>query len=129
MQQEKESENVKLKKLRDHFISEAMKKMPDTYLNGHPAGRLPNNVHLSFAGVEAETVLSYLNQRGIFASAGSACTANEIEISPVLKAMNMPEKSARGSIRFSLGRYTSKKDVDTVVKVLAEIISSLRKVF
>ena len=129
VQQEKESENVKLKKLRDHFISEAMKKMPDTYLNGHPAGRLPNNVHLSFAGVEAETVLSYLNQRGIFASAGSACTANEIEISPVLKAMNMPEKSARGSIRFSLGRYTSKKDVDTVVKVLAEIISSLRKVF
>ncbi|MDO8511578.1 MAG: cysteine desulfurase family protein [Nanoarchaeota archaeon] len=128
-QQEKESENAKLKKLRDHFISEVMKKIPNTFLNGHPRERLPNNVHLSFEGTEAETVLSYLDQKGIYASAGSACTANEITVSPVLKAMKVPERSARGSIRFSLGRYSSKKDVDTVVKVLAEIISSLRKVF
>src|SRR3989338_1566748 len=100
-QQEKESENMQLKKLRDYFISEVMKKMSSTYLNGHPIERLPNNVHLSFAGVEAETVLYYLSLQGIYASAGSACTANEIEVSHVLKAMNVPEKLARGSIRFS----------------------------
>src|SRR3989344_2712667 len=128
-QKEKESENAKSEKLRDYFISEVMKKIPNTFLNGHPSERLPNNVHLSFEGTEAETILSYLNQKGIYASAGSACTANEITVSPVLKAMKVPEAASRGSIRFSLGRYTSKKDVDTVVKVLAEIISSLRKVF
>ena len=126
-QPEKEKENKRLKELQDYFISEVRKKIPNTQLNGHPAERLSNNVHLSFAGVEAETVLSYLNQKNIFASAGSACTANEIEVSHVLKAMKVAEKLARGSIRFSLGKYTDKKELDKVITVLVQAINSLRK--
>ena len=127
-QQEKVKEDKRLSGLRNYFISEIMKKIPNASLNGHPTERLPNNVHLAFEGVEAETVLSYLNQQGIYASAGSACTANEIEVSHVLKAMKVSEKLARVSIRFSLGKYTDKKDIYNVVKVLAEVISSLRKI-
>jgi len=127
-QQGKEKENKRLQELRDYFISEVMTKILNTFLNGHPTERLPNNVHLAFAGVEAETVLSYLNQEKIFASAGSACTAKEIEISHVLKAMKVPERLARGSIRFSLGKETSKNDIDEVVKVLSEMVLSLRKI-
>ena len=127
-QKEKEAENKKLQKLRDYFVVEIQKKVPGTILNGHPTERLSNNVHLSFAGVEAETVLSYLDQKGIYASAGSACTANEIETSHVLKAMKISEKAARGSIRFSLGKKTTKRDVDKVVEILSEIVTSLRKI-
>ncbi len=127
-QREKLKENKRLSGLRDYFLSEVMKKIPNASLNGHPTERLPNNVHLSFEGVEAETVLYYLSLQGIYASAGSACTANEIETSHVLKAMGLPEKLARGSIRFSLGKETRERDVDKVVKVLAEVVLSLRKV-
>ena len=127
-QQEKETENKRLEELRNYFIAEIRKKIPGIILNGHPIERLPNNVHLSFAGVEAETILSYLNQKGIYASAGSACTANEINVSTVLKAMKIPEEIARGSVRFSLGKYTSKQDIDEVVNVLVEIVTSLRKI-
>jgi len=128
-QAEKEKENKNLCGLRDYFIKEVQKNINEMILNGHPQERLPNNVHLSFESVEAETVLSYLNQRGIYASAGSACTADEIEVSHVLKAMKVPEGLAKGSIRFSLGKETTKKNIDKVVKVLSEIITSLRKVF
>ncbi len=127
-QAEKEEENARLKGLQQYFVKEIQKKILGTVLNGHPIERLSNNVHLSFAGVEAETVLAYLNQKEIYASVGSACTANEIEVSHVLKAMKVPEKLARGSVRFSLGRETKKRDVDKVVKVLAEVITSLRKI-
>lgn len=126
-QKEKEFENKRLKKLRDYFITKVRNTITGVTLNGHPTEKLSNNVHFSLEGVEAETVLSYLNQKGIFASAGSACTANEIEVSHVLKAMKVPERLARGSIRFSLGRYTRKEEIDKVVKVLAEVVSSLRK--
>ncbi|HLD39521.1 MAG TPA: cysteine desulfurase family protein [Candidatus Nanoarchaeia archaeon] len=128
-QREKEQENKRLQELRAYFVSEVRKKILNTLLNGHPTERLPNNVHLSFAGVEAETVLYYLSLQGIFASAGSACTANEIEVSHVLKAMNVPEKLARGSIRFSLGKYTGKRDIDKVIAVLVQVVNSLRKAF
>ncbi|MDP3698980.1 MAG: cysteine desulfurase family protein [Nanoarchaeota archaeon] len=128
-QQEKERENMRWRELGDHFIAEIQNKISGTTLDGHPTERLPNNIHLSFKGVEAETVLSYLNQKGIYASAGSACTANEIEISPVLKAMKVPERVARGSIRFSFGKYTSKEDIDKAITVLVQVINSLRKAF
>ena len=127
-QQEKQKENKRLQELRDYFIATVQERIPNTFLNGHPTERLSNNAHLSFEGVEAETVLSYLNNQMIYASAGSACTANEIEISHILTAMKIPEKLARGSIRFSLGKETTKKDVDKVVTVLAKVILSLRKV-
>ena len=127
-QEEKETENKRLQELRNYFITEVQKRIPNSVLNGHPVNRLANNAHLSFTDVEAETVLAYLNQKGIYASVGSACTANQIEISPVLKAMNVPEQIARGSIRFSLGKETKKKDIDKAVRVLMEIIASLQSI-
>ena len=128
-QQEKSKENKRLKELRDYFVKEVMKKIPTVSLNGYFIERLPNIANVSFTGLEAETILSYLNSREIYASAGSACTANEIEISHVLKAMGIPDKLARGSIRFSFGKYTSKKDIDIVIKLIVQVVSSLRKVF
>lgn len=128
VQQEKEKENKRLKKLRDNFIAEVQKKITGTILNGHPTERLPNNAHISFEGVEAETALSHLNLHGIYASAGSACTANEIAVSHVLKAIGLPESKGRASVRFSLGRETTKEDLKKVVEVLAEVISSLKRI-
>ena len=128
-QEEKQKENRRLRELSNYFLTHILKRIPKSYLNGHPTERLPNNAHLSFDGIEAETVLSYLNQKNIFASAGSACTANEIEVSHVLKAMNIPENVARESIRFSLGKETDKKDIDKVIAVLVQVVSSLRKAF
>ena len=127
-QSEKERENKRLKELQEYFISQIQKIIPNTHLNGLAAERAPNNVHISFEGVDAETVLSYLDQEGICASAGSACTANIIEPSHVLKAMKVPERLARSSIRFTLGNGTTRKDIEKVVRVLMKIIASLRKI-
>ena len=129
VKEEKEAENTRLEELRDYFIAEVQAKIKEVTVNGHPTERLANNVHLSFAGVDAGTILSHLNLKEIYASAGSACTANEITISHVLRAMKVPEALARGSIRFSLGKYTSKEDIEKTVKVMVEIVNSLRKVF
>jgi len=128
-QQEKDTENKRLEELRDYFITEAQNKISGTFVNGHAAKRLANNVHLSFEEIEAGTLLLHLNLQGIYASAGSACTANEITISHVLKTMKISEALAGGSIRFSLGKYTSREDIDKTVKVLIQVVSSLRKAF
>src|SRR3989344_7866609 len=117
-QEEKDAENKRLEELRDYFIAEAQTKIDGVTVNGHPTERLANNVHLSFVGVDAGTILSHLNLKEIYASAGSACTAHEITISHVLKAMKIPEALARGSIRFTLGKETSKNDIDEVVRAL-----------
>ena len=126
-QQEKDAENKRLEDLRNYFIAEVGNKISGVILNGHPTARLSNNVHLSFQEVDAGSLLLHLSLQGIYASAGSACTAHEITISHVLKAMNVSEALARGSIRFSLGKYTSKEDIDKTVKVLVQVVSSLRK--
>ena len=125
---EKVKENARLQRLRDHFIAEVQKKINGTFLNGHPSERLPNNAHISFEGVDAGTALAHLNGQGIYASAGSACTANEIKISHVLKAMKVPEKLAGGSIRFTFGKETTEKEIEMTIKILQETIESLRKI-
>ena len=129
VKEEKDAESKRLEELRDYFIAEVNSKIDVVTVNGHPTERLANNVHLSFVGVDAGTILSHLNLKEIYASAGSACTAHEITISHVLKAMKIPEALARGSIRFTLGKETSKNDIDEVVRALGEIVTSLRKVF
>jgi cysteine desulfurase len=124
-QKEKASENKKLSMLRDKLIL-ALLKIPDTRLNGHQTKRLPNNINLSFSGVEGESTLLKLNELGIFASTGSACSAKDIKPSHVLLAIGLSHELAHGSIRFSLGRNTTEKDIDYVLKVLPNIISELR---
>jgi cysteine desulfurase len=124
-QKEKASESEKLFRLRDKLIFELLK-IPNTRLNGHHTKRLPNNVNISFSGVEGESILLKLNELGIFASTGSACSAKDIKPSHVLLAIGSSHELAHGSIRFSLGRTTTKKDVAYVLKVLPKIISELR---
>jgi len=124
-QKEKASESNKLSRLRDKLIFELLK-IPNTRLNGHPTRRLPNNINISYSGVEGESILLKLNELGIFASTGSACSAKDIKPSHVLLAIGLSHELAHGSIRFSLGRNTTKKDIDYVLKVLPKIISELR---
>ncbi|MBI2665624.1 aminotransferase class V-fold PLP-dependent enzyme, partial [Candidatus Woesearchaeota archaeon] len=126
IQAEKVDQNQRLTTLRDYFIKKVLQGIPRSLLNGHPQKRLPNNVNISFYGVEGESILLYLNKKGIYVSTGSACSSQKIEISPVLRAIGLPESYAQGSIRFTLGRNNSRKDIDFTVSCLKNILKSLR---
>ena len=121
-------DNKEITKLRDYFIEKVLKEIPKTFLNGHRTERLPNNANISFLDVEGESILLYLDQKGILVSTGSACSSEKLEVSHVLDAIGLKHDAAHGSIRFSLGKSTTKEDLDYVVKELKEIISSLRKI-
>ena len=101
-------------------------KIEAVHLNGHPVKRLPNTLNLSFEMIEGESAVINLDLHGIAASAGSACTSGALEPSHVLMAMGIPTLSAQGSLRFSLGRGTTKKEMDETVEVLTETVSRLR---
>jgi cysteine desulfurase len=126
--EKKDSENDRLIKLRDKFINGAMERVPNVILNGHPSKRLPNNVNLSFLDVEGESILLYLDDKGVYASTGSACTSTSLDPSHVLVAMGIPFEIAHGSIRFTMGRETTEEDIDYVLEILPGIIENLRKV-
>jgi cysteine desulfurase len=125
-QKEKDKENQKLTKLRDYFIDKVQKEIPRTFINGHKTKRLQNNANISFLDVEGESILLYLDHKGILVSTGSACSSKKLEISHVLDAIGIKHDAAHGSIRFSLGKSTTKADLDYVVKELKGIIHSLR---
>jgi len=120
--------NVRLKQLRDYLISEIEAKIEGARLNGHRTQRLPSNVNFSFPGVEGESVLMMLDFAGIAVSTGSACSSGSLERSHVLKGMGVPDQHNQGSIRFSLGRNTTKEDIDYTVAELVKIIKKLRSV-
>jgi cysteine desulfurase len=117
-----------LSELRDYFIEQIEKEIPNVKLNGPRKKRLHNNVNFSFKNVEGESILMHLNEEKIYVSTGSACSSKKLEISHVLKAIGVDHLWAHGSIRFSLGKDTTKKDLDHVVKKLKKIISFLRKI-
>lgn len=125
-QAEKENESNRLTKLRNKLV-DGLLKIPNIKLNGHPTKRLPNNVNVSIAGIEGESCLLMLNERGICASTGSACSSKSLEPSHVLLAIGLPHQQAHGSLRFSLGRDTTEADVDYVLEVLPKIIAELRQ--
>jgi cysteine desulfurase len=125
---EKNKEKTRLTRLRNYFIRNVKKKITKTKLNGHPTKRLPNNVNISFLDVEGESLLLYLDNENIYVSTGSACSSNKLEVSHVLDAMGIKHEIAHGSIRFTLGRNTTKKDIDEVLKVLPNIVKSLRRI-
>lgn len=99
------------------------KVIPDVKLNGHPEKRLPNTLSLSFRGIEANTLLSELS--GIAASAGAACHTDNIEISSVLKAMQVPEEFAMGTIRFSTGKYTTQAEIERASELVISAVKRL----
>lgn len=116
-----------LTQLRDDMIAKIMQQIPQVKLNGHPTKRLPGNVNVSISYIEGESMLILLDQNGICASSGSACTSGSLDPSHVLLAIGLPHETAHGSLRFSLGIHNTQEEVDTVVSVLAQTVDRLRK--
>lgn len=121
-------ENTRVRALRDRLEQTILNGIPDCFRNGAKEPRLPNTSNISFDFVEAEAILSMLDQIGICASSGSACTTGSVEPSHVLTAMALPPRRARGSIRFSLGFYNTADEVDYLLRHLPEIIARLRAI-
>lgn len=124
---EMNEESKRLANLRDRLIKELMEKIPHARLNG-PTGdrRLPSNVNMSFIGVEGETLLLDLDDKGIYASTGSACASGDLEASHVLLAIGLEHGVAHGSLRFSLGATTTEEEVDYVANEVPKIIQRRR---
>ena len=120
-------ENSRVKQLRDRLEEKLLTVIPKSMLNGHKTERLPNTANISFEFVEGEAILLHMNQHGICASSGSACTSGSLEPSHVLRAMGVPFTAAHGSIRFSLSVYNTVEEVDLVIAKMPAIIESLRK--
>ncbi len=116
-----------LKGLRDKLENALLKSCPDSRVNGNMEQRLPNTTNISFEYVEGEAILLRLNEFGICASSGSACTSGSLEPSHVLRAMGVPATAIHGSIRFSLSRYNTEAEVDKVIELMPGIIKELRK--
>lgn len=121
-------ESPGLTKLRDKLIDGILEQIPKSRLNGSRKNRLPNNVNFSFEGAEGEAIVIALDQEGIAASTGSACSSGSLEPSHVLLALGLTELQAHGSLRLTLGRYTTEQEIDRVLDVLPKIIERLRKV-
>ncbi len=118
--------NIFLTKLRDKLIENILKNVPHCRLNGHRYKRLPNNVNISFEFIEGESLLLLLDSKGFFASSGSACTSGSLDPSHVLLAIGLPHEIAHGSLRITLGKYNTSKEVDSFLTELPEIIKRLR---
>jgi cysteine desulfurase len=119
-------ENAYVKGLRDKLETALLKSCPDASINGDIHNRLPNTTNISFEYVEGEAILLRLNEHGICASSGSACSSGSLEPSHVLRAMGVPFTAIHGSIRFSLSRYTTEAEIDSVIDIMPRIIKDLR---
>ena len=119
-------ENSRVKYLRDKLENELLKRIPNTIINGDRKHRLPNTTSIAFEYVEGESILMMMDQFGICASSGSACTSGSLEPSHVLRAMGVAFTAAHGSIRFSLSIYNTEAEVDFIIEKLPPIIEQLR---
>lgn len=124
----RKKESKRLTQLRNYLIKRVLKEIPKSRLNGHPEKRLPNNAHFTFLDIEGEAMLLYLDNYGIYCSTGSACASLSLESSHVILALGIPFEAAHGSLRVSMGRFTTKKDIDYFIKVLKRGIEYLRKI-
>jgi cysteine desulfurase len=122
-----DDENTRVKQLRDRLESELLRLIPNSRVNGDTVARLPNTSNISFEFVEGESILLMLNEYGICASSGSACTSGSLQPSHVLRAMGVPFTMAHGSIRFSLSIYNTDDEIDFVIEKLPPIIETLRR--
>ncbi len=125
---EMKKEAERLTRLRDKLIQGVFKKIPGSHLNGHPKKRLPNNINFWFESVEGESIIIQLDLLGIAASTGSACSSAKLEPSHVLMAIGLEHEQAHGSLRLTLGRWTTEKEINYVLKVLPQIIKKLRRI-
>lgn len=120
-------DEAKLASLRDSLIKGVLE-IKDSYLNGHPAKRLPNNANFRFSYIEGESMILNLDMKGVAASTGSACSSTSLEPSHVLLAIGLKPEEAHGSLRLTLGRENTQEDVDYVVSILPEIVNKLRMI-
>ena len=121
-------ENQRLTRLRDKLIKGVLRKIPNSYLNGHPRKRLPNNVNFWFKFIEGESMVVQLDLLGIAASTGSACSSIKLEPSHILLAIGLKHQEAHGSLRLSLGKWTTEKEINHFLKILPGVINNLRKI-
>lgn len=117
----------RLIRLRNYFVERVLHEIADTRLNGHRYQRLPGNVNFSIRGVDATALLVLMEEEGICASAGSACNTGQTRISHVIEAIHVPEDYAAGSIRFTMGRASSRQEVDQTIEALKKCVEILRK--
>jgi cysteine desulfurase len=119
-------ENTRVKALRDRFEQGILGAIPSVQVNGHRSRRLPNTSNLAIEGIDSEGMLMLLDQKGLCCSAGSACTAGSLEPSHVLRAMGYSTDRARGSLRFSFGRFNSEAEVDQALQIIPNAVEKLR---
>jgi len=121
-------ENKKLLELRDFLIDKVLNEIPHTTLNGPRTNRLPQNANLTFHQVEGESITLHMDMRGFALSTGSACFSNSLEASHVIMGIRGDHERAHGSVRFSLSRYNTKEDINSVVKEIKEVVEKLREI-
>ena len=114
-------------KLRDKLFA-SLSKVPHSKINGDVKNRLPNNFNMSFEGIEGESLLLLLDDKGICASSGSACTSGSLDPSHVLLAIGLPHEIAHGSLRLTLSKYTTEQEIDATIKAVPEIVEYLRQI-
>lgn len=124
----KEAENKRLMQLRDWFIGELMARVPKVRLNGHPTKRLPNNINVSILDIEGEAFILYMDEYGVACATGSACDSATLDPSHVILALGVPYEFAHSSIRFTLGKRTSKADLEYVLDHLVPVVEKLRRI-
>jgi len=122
-----EEENTKVKALRDKLERELLRQIPNSRVNGGDSERLPNTTNISFESIEGESILLLMDEFGICASSGSACTSGSLQPSHVLRAMGVPFTMAHGSVRFSLSVYNTGEEIDFVIDKIPPIIARLRE--
>ena len=127
-EKEREKESKKVGKLREYLEKEILENVENSHLNGHPTKRLYNIANFWFSFIEGEALIGLLDEYGIAASTGSACSSEKLEPSHVLLAIGLKPHEAHGSLRLSLGRFTTKEEVDYVLKVLPKAVEKLRKI-
>lgn len=123
---ESEKNNAECARLRDGFIKKVTEKIDGVRVNGDLNMRLPSNANLSFDGCDGEQILFNLDMQGIAVSTGSACSSGAVTLSHVLTSMGLDEKRVKGAVRFSLGKYTTEEEVDTVVSALVSVVKRIR---
>jgi cysteine desulfurase len=126
-QLEMDGEALRIMQLRDKLIRGLFEHIPDIRLNGHPSQRLPNNVNISVAFVEGESMCLNLDMEGICVSTGSACSSSNLGSSHVLVSMGIDHVQAHGSLRFTMGKWTTDEDIDKVLETLPRVITKLRE--
>jgi cysteine desulfurase len=126
VREEMASEFKRLAKLRDRLMGGIIDAVPESYLNGHPTKRLPNNANIRFSYIEGEALILSLDQLGIRVSSGSACVAKTLEPSHVLRALGLKHEEAHGSLVFTLGKSNRGEDVEYVIQKMPDVVRRLR---